>query len=83
MLVYTNVEGPLHHCSLDDFIEEKKKYEPYKRFIDAINGRVVAVNNMTQIPAEQRRNRQVILGMADKIVRENEERGEKELFPTK
>lgn len=71
MVVYTKAETELDQFSLVQFLEMKKEHERNRCLLEAIDYRVVAVNNRSEVPAEIKRNREAILAMAAKVVDDN------------
>lgn len=80
MVVYTNAEGALRDSSLDEFLARAKENENYKKLLDDVNNRVVAVENKADILPEIERHRKTIIAMADRTVQENKSRGMNELY---
>lgn len=83
MVVYTNAEGALRDSSLDEFLARAKESKKYKKLLDDINDRVVAVENKADILPEIERHRKTIIEMADRTVQDNKRRGLNELYTNK
>lgn len=74
MLVYTHADNNLcDEENLEAFcMQHQSSNTAIARFITELNGNIVAVNNKSKIPAERKRNQNVILGLADKITKAND-----------
>lgn len=80
MLTYTKAETELETCALDEFLKAKKENASNREFLEKINERVVAINNISSIPAEALRNRVALINMVDVVVAENIRHGHPKIF---
>lgn len=73
MLVYTHAESHLNkQMDLEAFCEKQKQdHDVITGFLKELDDNIVAVNNHSKIPAELKRNQNVMLGLADKITKLN------------
>ncbi|PIK62138.1 hypothetical protein BSL78_00860 [Apostichopus japonicus] len=80
MLAYTKAESVLETCTLRQFLEAKKENASNRDFLEKINNRVVAINNISTIPAEALRNRVALIEMTGVVVADNIRKGNPVLF---
>ncbi|KAJ8050830.1 GTPase IMAP family member 4 [Holothuria leucospilota] len=74
LLVYSKADI-LATSSLDNFRDEQigDNSQAIAHFLKDLDWRIVAVNNKTTIPAEKKRNQEVIIGMVDKLRQHNDD----------
>lgn len=82
-LIFTKAETELNDYPLEAFLNRMKENENFKDFVNKINHRVIAVNNSTNIPAEQERNRKEIIAMVDELVEHNRQQGRSGIYKYK
>lgn len=83
LLVYTTPETELKYGSLEDFLIRMKELRQYRKFLQKINDRVIAVNNVTSETEKLAQNRQILIEMMENVVRENKSLKRPEVFTNK
>lgn len=73
LLVYTKAELVLNDLSLEEFLETEKRHPLYSQFLEAINYRIVTVNNSSTVEEVKKSNRQKIIESVENIVKKNKE----------